>query len=165
MILIWFFQSNRVTEDFVDSLQTHWAGYSWWPAPVITLLAFWLMLNVNSDRRLICDDYRVGEILVNKELPVTPLSALTKRGDDASFSPSADAKFHRGIISGTSSYSSNKYVSVVQIVQAVDRNANCFTGRRPCNLHSSCCILTEKLPHTKNHHGVMQQPTERMSPR
>lgn len=87
----------------------------------------------------------LGKFFVNKELPVTPLSALTKLGDYASFSLSADAKFHRGLISGTSSYSSNKYVSVVQIVQVVDRNTNCFTGWQPCNLHSSCCILTEKI--------------------
>lgn len=80
---------------------------------MITLLTFWLTLNAISDRRWICDGYLVREFFVNKELPVTSLSALTKRGDYASFSPAAEAKFHRGIISGTSSCPSNKYVSVV----------------------------------------------------
>lgn len=38
---------------------------------------------------------------------------------------SAEAKFNQEIISGTSSYTSNKYVSMMQVVE---RNANCFSG-------------------------------------
>lgn len=70
------------------------------------------------------------------------VALLTQRGDYSSFTPTADAKMHRGIISRVSSYSSNTYVGIAQTGQVVDRNANCFTGWRPRNLHASCCMLT-----------------------
>ncbi len=66
----------------------------------------------------------------------------TQLGDYSSFTPTADAKTHWGIISRASSYSSNRYVSIAQTGQVVDRNANCLTGWRPHNLHASCCMLT-----------------------
>lgn len=65
---------------------------------------------------------------------------LTQYGDYIRFSPTA--KTHRQLIFKLSSYSSNRYVSIAQTGQVVDRNANCFTGTWPCNLHASCCMLT-----------------------
>lgn len=67
-------------------------------------------------------------------------SVLTQHGDYGSFTPTA--KMHWGLISRVNSDSSNEYVSIAQTGQVVDRNANCFTGWWPCNLHASCCVLT-----------------------
>lgn len=61
------------------------------------------------DSGLIRDDNLVREISVNKgRAGGHSLSALTKRRGYSTFSLSAEAKTHSGIISGTSSFSSNK---------------------------------------------------------
>lgn len=79
------------------------------------------------------------------------MSVLTQHGDCSNFTLSANAKIHWEIISRASSYSSNRYVGIAQTGQVVDRNANCFTGWRPCNLHASCCIYWQwmTVPYTE----------------
>lgn len=86
---------------------------------------------------------RIGD-LYQYSLSVVTLqwAVLIQHGDYSSFTLAAGATMHREIISNTSSYSSNRYVSITQTGQVVDRNANCFTGWWPCNLHASCCMLT-----------------------
>lgn len=83
-----------------------------------------------------------GSFLSAEERPMTALSVLTEEGNYSSFTLAADARMHWGKISRVSSYFSNRYVSTAQTGQVVDRNSNCFTGWWPCNLHTSCCMLT-----------------------
>lgn len=84
-----------------------------------------------------------GSFLSAEERPMTALSVLTEEGNYSSFTLAADARMHWGEISRVSSYFSNRYVSTAQTGQVVDRNSNCFNGWWPCNLHTSCCTLTE----------------------
>lgn len=67
-------------------------------------------------------------------------SVLTQYGDYGSFTPTA--KTHWRLISWVGLYSSDRYVNIAQTGQVADRNANCSTGWRPCNLNTSCCVLT-----------------------
>lgn len=107
-------------------------------------LMFWLTLKVNSNRRLIHNLFFFCKFWSTRSFWSLLCQCWQSVLITAVFYRlSTEAKFHRGIISGTSSYSSNKYVSVVQTVQVVEPNADCVSGWQPCNLRSSCCILTE----------------------
>lgn len=69
---------------------------------------------------------------------------------------------HWGIISRTSSYSSNRNVSIAQTGQVVDRNADCLIGWWPRNLHASCCMLTvSNYFIQKKHNCGVQQHSRR----